>query len=150
MCLITGTTFHLVLSILNYYILIVHFWVKFSWFSVKALTTNEATLPTFTCSASSNHKNIIHKLTKYCSTTNVYPPPQWKLPAIRYTLQVQHVSQVFFCILPFALKFQVSCKGQYFTQLLLMLENSTLPQELVSQLNWQPCTWHALEKHLKL
>ena len=87
MCLITGTTFHLVLSILNYYILIVHFWVKFSWFSVKALTTNEATLPTFTCSASSNHKNIIHKLTKYCSTTNVYPPPPMKITSytVHYT-----------------------------------------------------------------
>ena len=27
----------------------------------------------FTCSASSNHK--IHKQTKYCSTTNIFPPP---------------------------------------------------------------------------
>ncbi len=37
------------------------------------LPTNEATLSTFTCSASSNHENIIHE----------YFVPQ-KLPAIRY------------------------------------------------------------------
>ena len=44
-------------------------------FVVGGLTTNilptdEATLPTFTCSASSNHEIIIHKMTKYCSTMN--------------------------------------------------------------------------------
>ncbi len=42
---------------------------KYSWFSFEALTTNilptnEATLTTFTCSASSNHENIIHEMSK--------------------------------------------------------------------------------------
>ncbi len=40
--------------------------------SMNILPTNEATLPTFTCSASSNHENNIHKVTQ--STTNVLTP----------------------------------------------------------------------------
>ena len=53
-------------------------------FVVEALTTNilptnEATLLTFTCSESSNHENIIHEVTKYCSTTNVLPPENYPL-----------------------------------------------------------------------
>ncbi len=51
--------------------------VLFSWgkifvvFVVGSLTTNilptnEATLPTFTCSASSNHENITHEMSQYC------------------------------------------------------------------------------------
>ena len=38
-------------------------------FVVESLTTNnEATLPTFTCSASSNHENIniTHEMSQYC------------------------------------------------------------------------------------
>ncbi len=35
-------------------------------FVVEHWTTNEATLPTFTCSASSNHEYINHELTRYC------------------------------------------------------------------------------------
>ncbi len=30
--------------------------------TTNILSTNEATLPTFTCSASSNHENIIHEI----------------------------------------------------------------------------------------
>ena len=32
--------------------------------TTNILPTNEATLPTFTCSASSNHENSIHEVTK--------------------------------------------------------------------------------------
>ena len=44
---------------------------KFLWLKVEGLTTNilpmnEATLPTFTCSASSNHENITHEMSQYC------------------------------------------------------------------------------------
>ena len=50
-------------------------------FVVKGLTMHEcfteATLPTFICSASNNHKNIIHP--QYCST-RISPP------TIRYTV----------------------------------------------------------------
>ena len=46
------------------------------WTTTNILPTNEAILPTFTCSASSNHEKIIHEVTKYCSTTNVLPPPK--------------------------------------------------------------------------
>ncbi len=34
--------------------------------TTNILPTNEATLPTFTCSASSNHENKNHELTGYC------------------------------------------------------------------------------------
>ncbi len=46
---------------------------------------NEATLPTFTCSASSNHENIIHELTKYYSTTNILPPENYPLYGVHKT-----------------------------------------------------------------
>ncbi len=35
--------------------------------------------PNLTCSASSNHENNIHKLTKYYSTTNILPPENYPL-----------------------------------------------------------------------
>ncbi len=42
--------------------------------TTNILPTNEMTLSTFTCSASSNHQNIIHEMTKYYfSTTNILP-----------------------------------------------------------------------------
>ena len=48
--------------------------------STNILLTNEATLPTFTYSASSNHENNnILELTKYCSTTNVLTPENYPL-----------------------------------------------------------------------
>ncbi len=34
--------------------------------TTNILPTNEATLPTFTCSASSNHENITHEVSQYC------------------------------------------------------------------------------------
>ncbi len=46
--------------------------------TTKILPTNEATLPTFTSSAS-NHENNIHKMTKYCSTTNILSPENYPL-----------------------------------------------------------------------
>ena len=49
------------------------------------LPTNEVTLPTFTCSASSNHENIIHEVTEYCSTTNVLSPENYRLYGITPT-----------------------------------------------------------------
>ena len=54
-------------------------------FAVEGLTTNivptnEATLPNFACSASSNHENIIHEMTQ----PRIFAPR--KLPAIRYTI----------------------------------------------------------------
>ncbi len=52
--------------------------------------TNEATLPTFTCRASSNHENIIHEVTKYCSTTNVLPLP----PLENYPLYGNYINIV--------------------------------------------------------
>ncbi len=51
--------------------------------TTNILPTNEATSTTFTCSTSSNHENKIHELSKYCSTTDILPPP----PKItRYTV----------------------------------------------------------------
>ncbi len=47
------------------------------------LPTNEATLPTFTCSASSNHKNIMYEMTKLLLLNHEHFVPQ-KLPAIQY------------------------------------------------------------------
>ncbi len=41
------------------------------------------TLSNFTCSASSNHKNIIHEVTKIILLNHEYFAPR-KLPAIRY------------------------------------------------------------------
>ncbi len=55
-------------------------------------TTNEATLPTFTCSASSYHENIIHEVTKYCSTTNVLLPTGYNIiMATIIILKVQYM-----------------------------------------------------------
>ena len=42
--------------------------------TTNILPTNEATLPTFTCSASSNHENITHEMSQYCWTTKIFPP----------------------------------------------------------------------------
>ncbi len=54
--------------------------------TTNILPTNEATLSTFTC----NHENIIHKVTKYCSTMNVlFAPP----PKINYRLFVIPATQ---------------------------------------------------------
>ncbi len=43
---------------------------KYSWFfeglTMNILPTNEVTLLTFTCSASSNHENITHEMSQYC------------------------------------------------------------------------------------
>ncbi len=50
--------------------------------TTNILPTNEATLPTFTCSAGSYHENIIHEVTKYCSTTNILPPENYWLYGI--------------------------------------------------------------------
>ncbi len=52
------------------------------WDKIFLVGAHTTTLPTFTCSASSNHNNIIHEVTKYCSTTNVLSIPR-KLPVIR-------------------------------------------------------------------
>ncbi len=46
--------------------------------TTNILPTNEATLPTFTCSASSYHENIIHEMSQYCSTTNILPPENYR------------------------------------------------------------------------
>ena len=45
----------------------------------------EATLPTFTCSASSNHKNIIHEVTINIAQHEYFVPR--KLPAILFLIQ---------------------------------------------------------------
>ncbi len=50
--------------------------------TTNILPTNEATLPTFTCSASSNHENKNHKLTIDIADMEYFDPR--KLPAIRY------------------------------------------------------------------
>ena len=50
---------------------------------MNVLPTNEATLPTFTCSVSSNHENITHEMTQYCSTTNILAPE-----ITRYTVHI--------------------------------------------------------------
>ncbi len=34
--------------------------------TTNMLPTNKATLPTFTCSASSNHENTTHEMSQYC------------------------------------------------------------------------------------
>ncbi len=34
--------------------------------TTNILPTNETPLPTFTCSASSNHENITHEMSQYC------------------------------------------------------------------------------------
>ena len=47
--------------------------------TTNILPTNEATLPTFTCSASSNHENITHEMSQYCSTTNILAPENYPL-----------------------------------------------------------------------
>ena len=63
----------------------IHGYHGFSWFlccTINILPTNEATFPTFTCRANSNHENIIHEVTKYCSTTNVLPPKNYPLYGI--------------------------------------------------------------------
>ena len=46
------------------------------------LPTNEATLPTFTCSASSNHENIIHEMTINADQPQIFCPPK----ITRYTV----------------------------------------------------------------
>ena len=49
---------------------------------MNILPTNEATLPTFTCSASSNHENITHEMSQYCLTTNILSPENYPLYGI--------------------------------------------------------------------
>ena len=68
----------------------------YGW-TTNILPTNEATLTTFTCSASSNHKNKIDELTKIVLLNHEYfSPPSPKITAIRYLctshLLVMHVA----------------------------------------------------------
>ncbi len=56
--------------------------------TTNILPTNETTLPTFICSASRNHENNIHEMTKYCSTTKFCPQK-----ITRYTVIVTQRSE---------------------------------------------------------
>ncbi len=64
--------------------------------TTNILPTNEATLPTFTCSASSNHENIIHEVTKLILLNHEYFAPR-KLLAIRY-IDCCHRNTIFILI----------------------------------------------------
>ncbi len=76
---------------------------KYSWvFVVEGLTTNilptnEATLLTFTCSASSNHQNITHEMSQYnyIAKPRIFCPPK----ITRYTVvKIQFMVHDSICI----------------------------------------------------
>ncbi len=58
-------------------------WVVEHW-TTNILPTIEATLPTFTCCASSNHEYKNHELANNCWTTNILTPENYLLYGEEY------------------------------------------------------------------
>ena len=70
----------------KYFVIVIEHW------TTNILPTNEATLPTFTCSASSNYENKNHKLTRY-NYINCWTTSHRKLTAIRYPINTIYHTQ---------------------------------------------------------